>query len=94
MTQIDGQPWSSLEGQVVLLDLSSPFVVIGTLRRQQGGFVVLDDVDVHDLRDTATSREQYVQDCRRLGHTRNRRQAWVRLDEIVSFSRLEDVVAD
>ena len=57
-----------------------------------GGWLVLRDADVHDLRDTATSRETYLVNSRLHGVHANRRSAWVRLAEVVCISRLDDVL--
>jgi hypothetical protein len=86
--------WQSLRGEVVVLDLASPFVYVGTLVDQRDECVLLEDVDAHDLRDTTTTREQYVLHCRQFGATPNRRQAWVSLREVVGISRLADVIVD
>lgn len=83
-----------LVGQEVVLDLSSPFVYLGRLVGLTAGYVILADVDVHDLRDTSTTREKYVLESRQHGIHANRRQAWVSLYQIVGISRLEDVIAD
>lgn len=92
MTQPSPPTWQNLLGQVVVLDVSSPFVYVGRLIEQQHDYLLLEEVDVHDLRDTSTTREQYVTQVKRLGLTSNRRWAWVRLSELVGLSRLEDVI--
>jgi hypothetical protein len=53
---------------------------------------VLEHADVHDLRDTNTTRENYVVNSRRLGIRTNREKVCVRIQEIVSLSALEDVI--
>lgn len=87
-------PWSVLLGELVVIDLASPFVYLGRLVGQTGGFVVLDDADAHDLRDTSTTRERYVLDCRRHGIRPNRNRVWIRQAEVVGVSRLSDVVVE
>ena len=77
----------------IVVDLSSQFVVLGTLREVTGSYLVLEDADVHDLRDSTTNREQYVVDARRLGIQANRKWTRLRQEEIVCISRLEDVYA-
>lgn len=77
--------------QEVVVDVSSQFVVLGTLREADGRFLVFEDADVHDLRDTTTTREQYVVEARRHGIQVNRKWTRLRQDEIVCISRLEDV---
>jgi hypothetical protein len=86
--------WQELVGQIVVLDLSSPFVCIGKLAEAQTNFVVLIDADVHDLRDTSLTREQYVVKSRQFGPIVNRRRAWISLRDIVAIARLEDVNLD
>jgi hypothetical protein len=81
-----------LRGRQVVIDASSRFVLLGTLAACDDTYLVLEQADVHDLRDTTTTRENYVVDSRRLGIRVNRAQAVVRIDEIVSLSALEDVV--
>ena len=47
-------------GQPVVVDLQSPYVCLGTLAGADEHFLELRNADVHDLRDTETSRENYV----------------------------------
>jgi hypothetical protein len=86
--------WDDLAGQIVALDVSSPYLIVGRLDRFHGDWLVLHDADVHDLRDTATSRETYLVNTRLHGVHANRRATWVRLAEVVCISRLEDVLTD
>src|SRR5260221_2266580 len=46
--------------QRVVLDMSSPFVCMGKLTRVSEHFYELQDADIHDLRDSPTTRENYV----------------------------------
>ncbi len=92
MKQTSGDGWSEWIGQTVVLDIASPYVYLGRLVRSDDRFLLLEEVDVHDLRDTAISREKYVLDSRRDGIRANRHQAWVALREIVGISKLDDVV--
>lgn len=79
-------------GQPVVVDLSSPFVCLGTLLRVDEHFVELRDADLHDLRDTQTSRENYVAAAVATGVKRNRQRVLLRRAEIVAVARLKDVV--
>lgn len=72
--------------------MSSPFVIIGTLNGEDGQYFILDEADVHDLRDSSTARELYVVETRRHGVRSNRKQAFVRKSDVVSLSRLDDVL--
>jgi hypothetical protein len=83
-----------LLGQRVVIDLRSEFVCLGTLTRVDEQFVEVKNADLHDLRDTETTRENYVASSRATGIKRNRKSVLLLRSEIVAVSRLEDVVDD
>lgn len=76
----------------VVLDLASTYVCLGRLVRYDDHFVELKNADLHDLRDTETTRELYVADSVATGVKRNRKRVLIRRAEIVAVSLLEDVV--
>jgi hypothetical protein len=78
----------------VVIDLHSTYVCIGTLLRVDQHFLELKNADLHDLRDTETTRELYVEDSRATGIKRNRRRVLVVRNEMVAIARLDDVIAD
>lgn len=82
---------ATLTGQVVVLDVASPYVYLGELSGRDQHYFVLDNADVHDLRDTSTTREMYVVDAKRHGVQSNRTRVYVRVEEVVSLSLLDDV---
>lgn len=84
--------FEQLQGREIVIDVSSPFVYLGKLAGCDGGYLILEHADVHDLRDTTKTREIYVVDSRRLGIRVNREKVFVRITEIVSLSALDDVV--
>lgn len=81
-----------LVGQKVVLDLRSPYVCLGTLLRYDEQFLEVRSADLHDLRDTQTSRENYVAASQATGIKRNRKSVLIVRAEVVAISRLEDVV--
>jgi hypothetical protein len=81
-----------LMGQRVVVDMSSAFVCLGTLRRADEHFLELRNADLHDLRDTGTTRELYVAESRATGIKRNRRRVLLVRGEIVAITRLRDIV--
>jgi hypothetical protein len=85
-------PLDALEGRQVVLDLASQYVILGTFRGRDAHHYLIDNADVHDLRDTTTSRELYVLDAKRHGINANRKRVFVRMDGVVSLSDLADVV--
>lgn len=86
--------WSELVGKQIIIDLSSPFVIVGRFVELRDGFLILEEVDAHDLRDTSTTRDQYVRQLRLHGINVNRNSIWIRLGEVVAISLLDDVVID
>ena len=81
-----------LESLEVVLDLASQYVILGTLRGRDTHHYIVENADVHDLRDTTTSRELYVLDAKRHGINANRKRVFVRKDGVVSLSNLADVI--
>ena len=64
--------FSELTGEVVVLDALSPCVFIGVPVRTGRHFMILEDADVYDFRDTQTTRDLYVLDAREHGVRSNR----------------------
>jgi small nuclear ribonucleoprotein (snRNP)-like protein len=76
----------------VVLDLVSPYVCLGKLTRYDDHYIELKNADLHDLRDTETTRELYIADSVATGIKRNRKRVLIRRSEVVAVSMLEDVV--
>lgn len=89
----DGPPplLESLIGHPVVVDLSSPYVCLGTLAGLDGEFLELRDADLHDFRDSQATREIYVYDSARLGIRRNRARVLIKRAEVVGIALLSDV---
>ena len=79
-------------GQKVVVDLRSQFVCLGTLVRVDEHCVEMRNADLHDLRDTDTTRENYVAASCATGIKRNRKRLLLVRADMVAVSRLEDVV--
>ncbi len=82
----------SLKGTVIVADLASQYVCLGTLQNFDQGFLELVEADLHDLRDSRATRENYVFDSKRLGIRRNRDRVLIRRDEVVALTRLADIL--
>ena len=81
-----------LVGEIVVIDMRSTFVCLGTLTKVAPDYLELRNADLHDLRDTDTTRELYVADSRATGIKRNRKRVLVLRAEMVAIARLEDIV--
>ncbi|MFV0444321.1 MAG: hypothetical protein ACK5Q5_12195 [Planctomycetaceae bacterium] len=80
-----------LVGATIVLDVQAPYVYVGTLLEFDHRYLVLTNADVHDLRDTNTTRDLYVLEARRHGVNVNRRKVLVSRDQVVGLSNLKDV---
>ena len=78
--------------QVVVVDVEALFVYVGRLTSISDKTVTLADVDVHDLRDSKTTRERYILDSRSHGVRANRARVFIQRQQIVSVSVLDDVL--
>jgi small nuclear ribonucleoprotein (snRNP)-like protein len=78
--------------QKVVIDLRGEYVCLGTLKRYDEHFLDLRNADLHDLRDTDTSRENYVAASVATGVKRNRKRVLVTRSEVVAVSKVDDVV--
>jgi hypothetical protein len=92
MTSPESSPLlASLIGQMVVIDLKSHYVCLGTLARCDQTYLELMDADLHDLRDSPATREVYVYDSARLGIRRNRACVLIRQDDVVAITRFADI---
>ena len=79
-------------GETVVIDLDSPFVCLGTLAAVDANFLELHDADLHDLRDTHTSRENYIAASLSTGIKRNRKRVLLARSAVVAIALFSEVV--
>ena len=87
-----GHELNALMGEPVVLDVKGPNVYIGTLQKVGRNVIVLADADVHHLQDSQTSSELYLVETKKNGVRPNRSAVYVMRSEVLSVSRLDDVV--
>ena len=80
-------------GQVVVVDLRSTYVCLGTLVSGDDQYLEMIDADFHDFRDSTATREIYVYDSARYGIRRNRSRILLRQDEVVAITRFADIAS-
>lgn len=80
--------------ELVVVDLRGSFVCLGRLEQFDDAWLELRNADLHDLRDSDTTRENYVVAAKLSGIRRNRKRVLVLRSEVVAVSRLADVSAD
>jgi len=76
----------------VVLDMSSPFVCLGKLVKADDSVYVLEDADLHDLRDSPTTRENYVVAAKISGIKPNRKQVVIRAQEVLAIALFKHVI--
>ncbi len=81
-----------LIGEIVVIDLRSSYVCLGTLKKVSADLLELRNADLHDLRDTDTTRENYVAQSVISGVKRNRKKLLLMRADIVAIAKLKDVV--
>ena len=84
-------PARALIGHVVVVDLKSTYVCLGTLVACDGQYLEMRDADLHDFRDSTATREVYTYDSVRLGIRRNRARTLIRQDDVVAISRFDEI---
>jgi small nuclear ribonucleoprotein (snRNP)-like protein len=95
MSGVQKPPLAELQGFVgeeVVVDTKSSLIFIGKLEEITEATFVLSDVDVHDQRESQTSREVYLIDTKRLGIRKNRGRIHILAREVISISRLADII--
>lgn len=88
----DQSEWEPFVGHDVILDTRGELLYIGHLAKVGDWFVTLEDADVHDLATSRTSKDVYLIDAAKHGVKKNRHEVAVKKREVVSISRLEQVI--
>jgi small nuclear ribonucleoprotein (snRNP)-like protein len=88
----ENKKWQSFKGEKVIIDTNSSYIYMGTLKSSDDSFVTLSDVDVHDNRESASTKEQYINQTRKNGIHKNRNEVIIRKEQVISFSRMDDVI--
>lgn len=78
--------------QRVVLDLHSPYVCLGKLVQHDADYFLLEDADLHDLRDSPTTRENYVVAAKISGIKANRKKVLILVKEVVAISLFAHVI--
>jgi len=90
---VDSAGWETLVGKVVVVDTDSRFVYLGRLDRVEVDFLVMKEVDVHDRRESPSTKEQYIMDTKKFGVKPNRKEVNIRKTLVVSVSTLDDILS-
>lgn len=78
--------------QRVVLDMRSAYVCLGKLVKIDRDYFMLEDADLHDLRDSPTTRENYIVSAKLIGIKPNRKEVLVRAEEVVAAALFSNVI--
>ena len=95
MPSEETEPFADLQdlvGEDVVVDTKASLMYIGKLEKITQSAFVLSNVDVHDHSESQTTRELYLIDTKRLGIRKNREGVHILAREVVSISRLADII--
>jgi len=87
----DGDWLTSYLGAVVVVDLTEFYLAIGTLVAVGPDHLVLADADLHDHRESNSTKEVYVLESRQIGVRANRKRVAIPRRHLVAISRLDEV---
>lgn len=76
----------------VVLDLRCPYVCLGKLIQADDQYLHLEDADLHDLRDSPTTRENYTVAAKHSGIKPNRKQVLIRLEEVIGIALYKHII--
>jgi hypothetical protein len=79
-------------GSLVVLDVCGPYIYLGTLEHVGPEAFVLVQADVHFTEQGGASSEVYIRDAASGGIYPTRDRVYVMRSEVVSVSRIQDVV--
>lgn len=85
------QPLQDFIGQNIVIDTNSPYIYLGKLVEIDKWFITLEAVDVHDQKESSSTKEKYIMEAKKSGIKQNRKNVVVRQDQIISVSRLDDI---
>jgi small nuclear ribonucleoprotein (snRNP)-like protein len=84
--------WKKVTGEKVVIDTNSPYIYLGKLTACNDWFITLENVDVHDQKEGSATKEQYINESAKTGIKINRKRVMIRKDQIISFSKLDDII--
>ena len=79
-------------GEEVIIDTNCSMVYIGQLKKVTDFFLEIEEVDVHDMGASSSNKEIYAMESKKFGIKKNRTSVSIFMREVISISKLEDVI--
>ncbi len=76
----------------VVVDAEGPFVYIGRMRKVSSDFLELEEVDVHDINDSSSTKEIYLRQALETGIRPNRENCRIARARVISISLYKDIL--
>lgn len=80
------------KGKVSIVDTDSSYIYIGYITGKESDYIIMSDVDVHDIKEGSSTKEQYIIMAKKIGVKPNRKKVYILKDKILSISLLEEVI--
>jgi len=84
----------SYKNEKVVIDTSTSWVYIGTLKEEDDNFYVLVEADAFDIGETSLSKQEYLMMVKRDGIVPNRRKVKVLKSKVVAITLLSDILEE
>ncbi len=82
----------NFDNNISIVDTDSAYIYIGKIKEIESDFIVMEDVDVHDVNSGASTKEQYILMVKKIGIKPNRKKVYILKEKVVSISFLDDIV--
>lgn len=76
----------------VVIDTSSSWIYIGTLKEEDQFYYFLEDADAFDVSETSLSKQEYLMMVKKDGLIPNRKNVKVLKSKVVAITLLEDIL--
>ena len=84
-------PLSSFLGEMVIVDTTGWLIYAGRVEAVGQDWLTLADCDVHDHRESNSTRDIYIMEIAKHGVRKNRERVLLKMNEISSVSLLADI---
>lgn len=82
----------SYKNEKVVIDTSTSWVYIGTLKEENDIYYILNNADAFDIGETSLSKHEYLMMVKKDGIVPNRRKVKVLKSKVVAITLLSDIL--
>ncbi len=78
--------------KISIVDTDSSYIYIGKIKTIENDYIIMEDVDVHDVKSGASTKEQYILTVKKIGVKPTRSRVYILKEKVVSISFLDDII--